>query len=303
MCPTPVKELNQCTKNTTWTAAMNQNTTVAMYKRYATTAYDSKNLSILSIESISAPQPATIAPSDFSLFFDIVFSPIAKSLNISNESNDFQIAATSYTFQYGVSWLLRLYQDEFQTYNDGGLRLLRGFLAVPLQFSTEVLQQMGYSDIPSDMKATATLSTTSYRAVIQPWAVWVFGISAVVLNIWSIGCLAWLYFKGPNSPNTSFYPEIDIVSKSCSCSTQPRDLLLDSQRIPHLPDDGLEDLGKLRRRSCLGNGTSPAVLNTICGKRIYCGAYQSSREGDKMIVLVTEQDRRIVLLKPHKEYS
>jgi hypothetical protein len=162
---------------------------------------------------------------------------------------------------------------------------------------------MGYSDIPSDMKVTATLSTASYRAVIQPWTVWVFGISAVVLNIWSIGCIAWICFKGPNSPNTSLYPEIDIVSKSSSCSTQPRYLRFDNQQVLHMPDDCLEDLGKLRRRSCLGNGTSPAVLNSISGKKIYCGACQSSKEGEKMIVLVTERDRRVLSLEPHKEYS
>jgi hypothetical protein len=230
-----------------------------MYKRYATTAYDIRNLLILSIESVSAPKPTKAAASDFHIFCDAVLGSVPKVLNFTEDPNVFNHAATRYAVQFGIGWILRLYKDEFNTYNDGGLTLLQGIIAAPLQFSTMIWQQSGYSTLPEDMKVTATVTTASYRAMIPFWTVLLFG---------SITCLVWVYFLDPATLNSLPFPEIDITSKS----SLPVSLMqIYYSRYPGASSACSEDLGKGMRSSGLGNSIGRSAFQGLRRRKIYCG--------------------------------
>jgi hypothetical protein len=131
--------------------------------------------------------------------------------------------------------------------------LLRSYIALLLQFSTQVNQRSGSPEITDDMRVLATLAVMSYRARAQPWTVWVFAALGSVLILWGVGCLFLIYVWGPNTPNTSFFPEMDIASKS----TFPT--------IKSLCEDGqsefdANDMAWLTRANGLGNGDSKDVV-------------------------------------------
>jgi hypothetical protein len=271
---------------------------VSLWQRFATVAYDGVNNSILSIESIGAPHALPIEPSDFEAYHSIALGSVPELMNTSDPR--YAAAANSYTAQYGLTWLMRVYQEQFETYENGGLDLLKGFLAVSFQFNTQMWSTLQFGSLPDNMKTRATLQKVSYRAIIRPWTVWVFGGLAFVILSWSIGCLIWVCVRGPYSPNTSMFPEIDITSKS-SCNNLPRALFAD--RRVDLSEETLEDLGKLTRMTGLGNGMSRAVVNGIKEKQIRCGSYQDANHSEQMIVIVTGEDmRNVKTLEPHKKY-
>src|SRR5579859_340885 len=75
VCPTPLYESGRCIADLSWTNALEQSTSLLVFKRYATTAYDGRNFSILSVESISSPEPTYISPIDMRTIFAFVLSP------------------------------------------------------------------------------------------------------------------------------------------------------------------------------------------------------------------------------------
>lgn len=310
---------------------MDQATTTSMYKRYATVAYDAKNMSILSIERLTSPQATAIDADIIRTYFGIVMkdqpafanstAPVFSSANsttpIFKSNSEASNACTSYTVQYGIFWILSLYRSDFNSYADGGLAVLRGFLSIPLQFSTEIWQQAAMDTLPDDLRVDAQLSRVSYRALIQAWTVYIFGGSAFLVLAWCIGCLWWCYL-GPYTPNSSYFPEIDITSKGTSPAAAVRRPDGNyassmrsgraSSRTLHYPQFGpfekgveqeeeLEDLEYLMRKLGLGNGMSRAVVKGVKGKRIYCGAYIGEMGEADHIVIVTEKDRVRPLVK------
>ncbi len=252
----------------------------------ATVAYDGKNNSILTIEKLGPYKALEIEPTDFELYHSLALPRVTEIVNMSAPGAE--VAASGYTAQWAIGWLLKTYKEQFNTYRDGGLDLLKGFLAVSFQFNTLMWSFLSFSTLPENMKTTATLQQVNYRAMAQPWTVWAFGVLSIVLLSWSIGCLTWVCFYGPNSPNASMFPEIDITSKS-SCHNLPKSLFGDHKVAA--AEDTLEDLGRLTRVTGLGNGMSKAVVNAIRGKRIYCGACHGVQEGEKMVVIVTERGK------------
>jgi hypothetical protein len=248
-----------------------------MYNRLATVAYDSQNISILSIESITPPEPYRVPIEVFQLYCDIVLAPVPAVMNMTANSTAFEDEGTNFNLEFGFGFLLRLYENDFSTYSDGGLSLLRSFLAVPFQFSTSLQQLNGIKNLPHANHVTASLSKSSYRALIERWTVLVFGFVALLLISWSVGWLLWISFWGPDSPNTSFFPEIDITAKT------------NMQRKFERADETLDDLGRLARGLGLGNGISKDVVRAIDGRRVYCGSCRGERYGENNIVLVTER--------------
>lgn len=287
ICPTRVFDVHKCQENLTWTQSLDQTTSVSIYKRYATTAYDFKNMSILSVESVSSPVQEKADPKDFNSFLGIVLAPVPKILNFSDTAI-FKSSATRYAAQYSLGWVLRLYKIDYNAYNDGGLKLLQGFTAVMLQFSTSIWQQVSLATLPEDMKVTATVVRSSYRAMIPLWAVLLFGGLASVLLFWSIMCLAWVHFIGPPTPNSSPFPELDITSKS-SLPLSPFGYQAD-------------DLSSYMRSNGLGNSTGISAISKIRRRKIYCGVCLNPQTGEEMIALVT--DRGIVApLQEHFKYA
>jgi hypothetical protein len=295
----------QCLKDLSWASSIHWNTSVTMYSRLATVAYDSQNISILSVETITPPAAVPVPAAAFAIWCNIVLAPVPSVLNLTGNETEFENGATSYNVEYSLSFLLRLYQSDYSSYQDGGLSLLRSFLAVPFQFSTALQQQTrGSYSLPPANHVSANLSKSSYRAIVDPWTVLVFALLAASLTTWGVAWLVWLSFYAPHSPNTSFFPEVDITSKSGAHIVRARDAAATAAALPALAvaDDTLEDLGKLTRMHGLGNGMSREVVRAIRGKRVYCGSCPGPEDGENVIVLVTERGQ-VKLLNLHEKYA
>jgi len=300
ICPEPLYNAKLCQNDTSWTDLVRWNTTVSMFSRRATVAYDSQNVSIVSVESITEPVQIPTDGDDFALYCAVIMSSITDNTSYSADPKTYGFSSSVFAFGYGIGFILRLYLNDQPTFLDGGRSLLRSFVAVPFQFSTIMRQYGGKDQMPPENHVTASLAHSSYRAFIDPWMVWVFASLAFVLIAWCVVALAWITFLGPYSPNLSFFPEINIASKSSL--QQAPDARGDAD--PHLEtaDDTLEDLGRLTRGFGLGNGMSTDVIESLRGKRVFCGSIAGTNEGERIIVLVTEGGR-LKLLNEHERYS
>ncbi len=139
-----------------------------VWKRYSTVAYDSRNLSILNIVSLSVPEVVTINPQDYRTAFSLAFSPhgfISPSDRVMSNALMFE-----------VGWILRLYQDDFSRSNYAPVTFLRGMLTVPIQFSVAAWQWVNATvfaldpksslyALPQDLMTTASSAQRTYRAL------------------------------------------------------------------------------------------------------------------------------------------
>jgi len=307
ICPEPTYLAGKCQQDKSWSDEIKWNTTVSMFSRLATVAYDRQNTSILSVESISDPVPVAVNGAAFALYTAIIMAPVNQTLNRTEDAKGYEYAATTFTFGFGIGYILRLYVSRYATYLDGGVSLLRSFVAVPFQFST-AMRQFGDTDaMPAANHVTADLSRASYRAVISPWTVYTFACLSLASSLWCVLGLAWIALRGPHSPTLSFFPEINITSKSSGGGRHGGEgstEALTSELDPHLEvaEETLEDLGGLTRSHGLGNGDSESVIRSIRGRRVYCGSLPGQRAGERMIMLVTEGGR-LKLLNLFEKYS
>jgi hypothetical protein len=271
---------------------------VVLYKRYAPVAYDTSNLSILSVESISEPSPASLPLFDFYHFLTTVFSNLPADLGVPDPANPANV--TSYVAQYGFGWLLRLYQDDYPADRQSALRLLRGFITVPIQYSS-IAWLTDMRSMPSDMKTKASLAQVEFRAMTKRWTLVIFCVLVALIAIWSIGCMIWVCFKGPYSPNSSLFPEMDVVSK-CRAGVH-----LAGRRNPNdaqAEDEmSVEDLQSLMQNLGLGNEGSKGILERLGKQQIFCGARMegNGQHGRKFIV-ITAKGTEIESLNKKEKY-
>src|SRR5277367_886335 len=125
---------------------LEQSTSLNIFKRYSTVAYDRRNLSILRVESISDPEPVEINASDLHRVFSFILSPGSNAISDDTELTNVLL------FQIG--WGLRLSQDDFPDDKDSPLNFLRGFLTIPIQFSTVAWQFVNATVFASDPQST-----------------------------------------------------------------------------------------------------------------------------------------------------
>jgi len=301
ICPEPLYNARLCQNDTSWTdGVVRWNTTVSMFSRRATVAYDRQNVSIVSVEAITEPVQIAAESEAFALYCAVIMSSITNNISYSGDPKAYGFSSSVFAFGYGISFILRLYLNDQPVFLDGGRSLLRSFVAVPFQFSTIMRQYGGKDQMPPENHVTASLAHSSYRAFIDPWMVWVFASLAFVLTAWCVVALVWITFLGPCSPNLSFFPEINIASKSSV--QQAPDGRGDADPNLETADDTLEDLGRLTRGFGLGTGMSSDVISSLKGKRVFCGSMAGASEGDRIIVLVTEGGR-LKLLNEYERYS
>jgi hypothetical protein len=161
VCPSILYAAGRCFNDMSWTDSLQQGTSLSVFKRYATTAYDGRNLSIRSVESISGPQPSELNPVDLRTVFTAILTP-----GLTNSSDDKESIDSGLFY---IGWALRAFQDEFTGDSDLPLTLLRGLLTVPIQFATMAWEWVNATAttnttefaLPPDLETTASIATTT----------------------------------------------------------------------------------------------------------------------------------------------
>jgi hypothetical protein len=209
--------LGLCLNETSWKNQPDESTVLNVRKRYATVAYDIRNFSILSIESIGNPEPMTAsftaeAVGNLTKIFSLAFSSVPNTFNTTD--GNFETYAASWSNFYMLSWALRLYQDDYRNYPGGPLDVLKSFLTIPIQFSTTAWQWASWDTLPPDLYTTGTYAISSSRVLGKLWVLLVFAAGAGSLILFSAGVLVWIVARGPTTLNSSRLSEIDAFAKS-----------------------------------------------------------------------------------------
>jgi hypothetical protein len=229
---------------------------MSLYKRYSTVAYNSRNLTILSIESLSPPEPVGVDADGVRDLTAVVFLPGPNATSDDTEMVN--------SLLFGMGFALRLYQDEFPNDQLLPLVLLQGFISVPFQFSTTAWQWANATSdsndstlyaLPSDLETTATISQMTYRAVAGKWTICVFMSLTAFLLIWCNAVFLWIIRQNTAMPNSSAFVEIDVGSKSAYPSGNS-------------PDD-CSDWSQMLRQSGLGNSESKAIVQSLKGRNAW----------------------------------
>jgi len=258
---------------------------MSVFKRYATTAYDGWNFTILSVESISAPISSEINPLDFRTIFTAILTP-----GLTNSSDDADSIAAGL---YYIGWALRAYQDEFTNDSQLPLTILRGLLAVPIQFATMAWEWVNATTtnttefaLPPDLETQASIAKTTYLAKAKPWTVCVFiGLTSLLL-VWCNAVFLWILRQKTAAPNMSDFVEVDIGSKAAA----PIEEVLNQGRNP----EELEDWQTRLKRARLGNGETRFVVKALKDSNIRVAGVRS--EGNEInLVLVTARGNRSAL--------
>src|SRR2546423_14670306 len=266
-----------------------QSTSLSMFKRNATVAYDGRNFTILGTESISPPEPVAIGnlAADLKRIHD-------KALNAtSNGTSDDTAMANALVFQ--LCWVLRLYQDNFPSTKQNPLDILRGFLSVPFVFSTVVWVYANITvstqlaagamaiPLPRDLETTASPADASFRAIAEPRTVHVFSAAVAILVLLGWYLLAMTLIRKTVAPNASSFLEIDVSSKSAF--ENPRGTL-NGEVVPNSP----ENLYTMLRNAGLGNAESGAILKEAQNKRVRVASLTDGEDGNRHLVLIIGTD-------------
>jgi hypothetical protein len=274
VCPTSLYRTGSCYNSTNWTSPLQQSTSLDIFKRYATVAYDRQNSSIVSLETISPPETASINSSDLLAIIGKTLSPAGI-----NATTDDTSMTEALIFQLG--YVLRIQQDRYPDDNHTTVNLLRGVLTIPLQWSFSALVNLNISAteadpnstryaLPNDTKVLAFTADHTYRAMAKyPLTVYLFLGTAAVLILCSNLLFWYLYLHATVVPNTSFYPEIDVISKSA---------------YPRVGERDLGDYNSVLRDAGLGNAHSMDIAKGIKDKVLRV-VETDGVNGEKVLVL------------------
>jgi hypothetical protein len=207
VCPSSIYSANSCSSDTSWTRNLDLSISMSTFKRYATVAYSGSNASILDIEAISAPNVSSSPAAGFRTAINALLTP---ATGLSDASNSSLANATAYTVLFTLCWGLRLFHDQASRYSIGPLDILQNILALPFQISTVALDWAAPSQLPPDVKTTATVAKITYRAIAERWTIFVYGPIAAFLILWAVGCLA---CAGHHSRPSSF-PEFGLLQNT-----------------------------------------------------------------------------------------
>jgi hypothetical protein len=179
---------------------------------HADIAYDLNNFTILSVQSITEPEPIdpifiSQTVGNLSYLFSFAFTTLPDTFKTSDPG--FENYTSSWCVAYDIGWALRLYQDDYRNYPGGPLDVLKGFLTVPIQFSTTAWQWASFDTLPQDLLTTASFSTSSQRALGKLWVLVVFTAGAGSLILLSVLALLWVVIWGPRSPDSPRWSELD----------------------------------------------------------------------------------------------
>ena len=193
-----------CESDKTWTQTLSAKVSVNIFQRMATVAYDRGNFSILSIEKISDPLDGTITNlvDDFYSMFDIMYpsikiveSDIAGVIaNFDTIWEDLAYWASVYCVQSELAAAQWLLENNFPTWITGSEDVLKGLLAIPIQFGTMLWQFIDTTHLPKALTANvnAAVGQVAYRTRSPLWTVGVFAAFALCLIVWAMICLLYV---------------------------------------------------------------------------------------------------------------
>jgi hypothetical protein len=221
ICPFDVMSQGACQNDKNWTTTLDASLALSLFQRTATVAYDKTNFSILSIESISKPTPATNPniTADFQRMFSVMYPQVSNIisdvagaiLNPSSVYPELAYWASVYCVQSEVSSANWLYQNGFPTWVTGERDILAGFLAVPVQFGTLLWQWVDWKDMPATLQAQASGATVTYRARAQLWTVALFAAIVLGIVLWAVACLAYVHVRGFAKTQLQHSPTLDAA--------------------------------------------------------------------------------------------
>jgi hypothetical protein len=287
VCPSDIYLLDSCFNNTSWTESLNYTTSLSLFKRYATVAYDGSTLSILSVQSISPAEPANINPADLMLLYSIALRTTKSNGSDTTQSN---------ALLFDLGWTWRLSEDGFPADERTPANLLRGFLTIPFQLNTVAWELINYTEsmgtagaqfaLPHDLETIASVGI--YRAMAAPWTVLFFIVVVESANLWVCVLFFYILLQETVAPNTSWFTEIDTSSKAAIFG----DLEPDLSDFPISED--IKDYPSMLRDAGLANANTSAIISAIKGWRIrVVSITKSSDTSSKSLVLVasTENER------------
>jgi hypothetical protein len=255
---------------------MDFTTSMSTFKRYATVAYDRRNSSIISIESISEPERELLTADSFFSVFTTVLNPPNPS-SVDNQA--------SITLITALGFILRLYKDFFPSDEESPLTLLRGFLAVPIQFSTIGQEKVSLTSLPDDLQTTAEAASVTFRAIAKPWTVYVFIASIIVMVILMTALLLWILLSDTVYAEPSPFRDVDTSSKP-----MPYSYTQNSNYTS--PENYITDYSTLLKRRGLCNADTNAIMQRIKSDRIRLVEMYDDFLGQNTMVLIGGRDVR-----------
>jgi hypothetical protein len=193
VCPTAIHSNGECINSTGWTASIDQQTLLAVYRQNATTAYSRQNLTILHFDTDATPNTYNIDTTLFWTIWDILFDQ--------DKSQQALDSAFQNSVFFELTWFLRLYQDRYK-YDQRPLAYLQNFIAIPLQFSTTALQFANATlagenltnvfPLPADLQVTASGARVVTRFKGQVWTFYVFTAIGGCLVLYPGVIITWI---------------------------------------------------------------------------------------------------------------
>ncbi|EXJ66950.1 uncharacterized protein A1O5_10145 [Cladophialophora psammophila CBS 110553] len=176
-----------CQSDVSWTKDLQASVAVNIYQRTSTVAYDRFNFSILSVESLGPAKVASDEDSvaDLQKLFSIMYPQLTTILedietsivkfDSSQAWTDLAYLASVYCLQAEITAAELFLNHGYPSWINGQRDILEGFLAIPVQFGTLLLQEIDKSVLlTGGLTTTASFARVSFRVRSEPWTLIMF---------------------------------------------------------------------------------------------------------------------------------
>lgn len=258
-----------CQSDHSWTNRLAASVALNIYQRTSTVAYDRYNFSILSIEHLGPPQDAIDEDSvdDLQRLFSIMYPQLttiledvghaALDLNTGQAWTDLAYLASVYCIQAELTAAELFLKNGYPNWVNGQQDILEGFLAIPVQFGTLLLQQLDKSVLLTTLNTTASWAQVSFRVRSEPWTVITFSILVFGLVLWAILCLVYAHWVAHRKVEQERSPTIEAAFENGNPFDAPSGGILQSL-------SGL--LGRIRGQNPTPGGDTQVVARTVSNK-------------------------------------
>jgi hypothetical protein len=272
---------------------------VSAIQRFADTAYDARNFSILSVDFSSHKQEVTYYPDDFKLLFDTMFTDKStdnstgnSTGNSTDNSTDNSTAATLPSDNaimvdavlYDLGWVLRLYHDLFPSDTKTPINLLQNILIIPIHFSTAaweytnatfasnpIATELGLFALPTDLARSVSGARRSPRVMAVPWSVYVFISTASMLLLYGLAILLWIMAQTQAFPNSSGFAELVFSARSQTPAQEDSRSAATASAAQFLWRHGLSNAGShAAAKACAGIKIKAVAMRNIEDKKRVC---------------------------------